>query len=243
MSSPVPDRNASFHTTQWSLVVAAGQREGSGVQPALTALCQRYWSPLYAYARRRGFGSDDASDCVQSFFVQLLEKPFLRSADKERGRFRTFLLTAFQRFLANELDRRHAIKRGGLVTMDPRDVSEVDSHVSGLTNNVDAESIFERRWALTLLNQVLLRLEQEMKDKGRQDLFDLCRGFLVLDDSRMPVAEIAAKTQSTESAVKVFVYRLRNRYRELLMEEVRSTVDHDRDVPDELQSLFRAVQG
>ena len=241
MSSPVPDRNASFHTTQWSIVIAAGQRDGSDVQPALTALCQRYWSPLYAYARRKGFSSEDASDGVQSFFVRLLEKPFLQTADKERGRFRTFLLTAFQRFLLNELDRRHAQKRGGLVTMDPRDVSEVDSHVSGLSDRDNAEALFERRWALTLLNQVLQRLEQETKDKGRQDLFDLCRAFLVVDESRLPVADIAARTQTSESAVKVFVHRLKTRYRELLLEEVRSTVDNDSEVADELQALFRAV--
>ena len=189
----VPAGHAAFATTRWSLVIAAAGPVAPEARAAMETLCQWYWRPLYEYARRRGYSSGDAGDLTQGFFAVLLEKDFLRAADQDRGRFRSFLLTAFKRFLMNEHDRGMALKRGGSVRIISFDTDEAEPHVC--IEPVDSrtpEKIFERRWAITLLGRVLTQVEQEMVDKGRAKLFEMCRGCLTGVGSDQQYASIAA---------------------------------------------------
>lgn len=237
-----PQGHARFATTRWSLIVAAGRSSAPEARAAMETLCQCYWTPLYEFARRRGSPSADAADLTQGFFAVLLEKDYLQTADQDRGRFRSFLLTAFKRFLMNEHDRATALKRGGGVQVVAINADEAESHV-GIEPADDRtpEILFERRWAITLLDRVLGQLEQEMSEKGRSQLFECCRGCLTGVGLDEQYASIASRCGVTEAAVKVTVHRLRARYRELLIEEVRQTVASDADVADELQALMRAV--
>ena len=237
-----PQGHARFATTRWSLVVAAGRSSAPEARAALETLCQWYWTPLYEFARRRGSPSADAADLTQDFFVALLEKDFLRTADQERGRFRSFLLTAFKRFLMNEHDRATALKRGGGVRVITINADEAESRVClEPADHRTPEILFERRWAITLLDRVLGQLAQEMSDKGRSQLFECCRGCLTGVGLDEHYASIASQCGVTEAAVKVAVHRLRARYRELLIEEVRQTVASEAEVVDELRALMRAV--
>lgn len=237
--SPQPD----FATTHWSLIVAAGDATHPAAREALESLCQGYWQPLYEYARRRGHSAGDAADLTQGFFAILLEKDYLQSASQDRGRFRAFLLTAFKRYLLNELDKARSLKRGAAVQTFSMSISTDDSEIPmEPTDETTAEKIFERRWAITLLDRVLHMLAEEMRQKDRHRLFELCRNCLIglqTDDS---YASIAAQCSMTEAAVKVAVHRMRTRFRELLLAEVSQTVSSETDVAEELQALLRAVQ-
>ena len=217
----------SFATTHWSVVVAAGGPTGPGARAALETLCRTYWYPLYAYARRRGASRHDAEDLVQGFFGVLLERGSVAAADPQRGRFRAFLLTAFQRCAADEHARRAAQKRGGGAAALSLDFDEGESRFAiEPTHGLTPEREFERRFALALLARTV-------------DLLPFVGGK---GDAR-PYAEIAAARGTSEGAIKVAVHRLRVRYRECLRAEIRETVAAEADVDDEIRHLLDVVSG
>jgi RNA polymerase sigma factor (sigma-70 family) len=232
-----------FATTRWSLVLAAGQGDTPESARALTALYETYWYPLYAFARRLGRSPEDAQDLTQGFFTALLEKDYLRAADSERGRFRSFLLTAFKRFLSKERDHAQAQKRGGGRDPLPFDFNDGESRSHREpAHDATPEKIFQRRWALTLLDRVLTRLHQELIEAGKREQFDRLSPCLAGEKSSRSYAQLGAELGLSEGAVKVTVHRLRARYRELLREEIAQTVERPGDVDEELRQLFEAVR-
>lgn len=243
-SSPLGGRGAQdFATTQWSLVLVAGDGDRQEAQQALATLCEAYWLPLYAYVRRRVPDRAEAQDLTQSFFGELLEKNFVASARPERGRFRAFLLTALKHFLSKEWERARAQKRGGGRAPISLDFALAESSLglepaAGLT----PEQIFDRQWAITLLDKTIDRLASECATAGKSRQFELLRGYLVGDSSGATYAEVAAELGSTEGAVKQGASRLRRRYRELLREEIAQTVASPEEVTEEIHNLFSALQ-
>lgn len=236
------ERGGRFATTRWSLVLAAGRRSSPDASAALASLCEKYWYPLYAFARRRGYAAHDAADLTQSFFATLLEKDYLRKADQRQGRFRSFLLTMFKRFLSKQRDRRQAQKRGGDRTILSFDAETAEARFRlEPADEQTPERAFERQWATTLLARVLEKLQQEYLEKDRGELFAACRGYLVGSGEAGGYAQTAAALGSTEGAVKVAVHRMRQRYRELLKAEVADTVESAQEVEEELRSLLSAV--
>jgi RNA polymerase sigma-70 factor (ECF subfamily) len=232
-----------FVTTHWSVVIRAGRSEPQAHE-ALSQLCQTYWYPLYSFIRRQGKSPHDAEDLTQEFFARLLEKNYLAAAREEKGKFRTFLLTTLKRFLANEWDRQHAQKRGGFQPMVEIEAVLAESKFnSELAHNLNPDVLFERQWAITLLERVMKRLQKEYEQSGRDKLFEKLRGCLVKDDSAQPYAQIASGLNLTESAIKTAVHRLRTRYQELLRQEIGKTVATAADVEEELRQLFAAVGG
>ena len=233
-----------FATTQWSLVLAAAREHGGREsEEALAKLCQTYWYPVYAYIRRRGYPAADAQDRTQAFFEALLEKDYVRLADRERGRFRTFLLTAVSRFLAKQRDRAAAKKRGGDRKLLSIDVAAGEGrYAMEPSDRWTPERLYERRWALTLLDRVLANLGERYAEQGKRALFDSLKVFLT-DTERSSNAELAAKLGLTEGALKVAVHRLRRRYRDLLKQEIADTVADTGDVADELEILLSALRG
>jgi len=232
-----------FASTHWSLVLAPGRGDAPEAQSALAALCQTYWYPLYAYVRRSGHPADEARDLTQEFFARLLEKRYLRAADSERGRFRSFLLTAFKRFLSKERHQAGALKRGGGRRMLSLDFEQGESRfLLEPATDVTAETIYERRWALALLDRVMIRLREEFEQAGKRDDFDRLKVFLTGDAEAPSHREAAAALGTTEAAVKVAVYRLRRRFRYLLLAEIAQTVTASEDVDEELRHLFEAIR-
>ena len=228
-----------FTTTHWSAVVRAGHAEATQAEEALSELCGTYWYPLYAFARRQGCQPAEAEDLTQGFFSRLFEKGFIANADQEKGRFRNFLLTLFKRFLANEWNRQHRQKRGGYQMAIPIDVELAESRFGDEpAHDEQPDVLFERQWALTLLDQVMTRLQLEYVESGRATLFEHLEPCLVRDESARPYAEIARRLNLTEAAVKMGVQRLRARYREILREEIGKTVASPDEVEGELQHLF-----
>ena len=247
MPSPSGAGAAVFATTHWSVVQAAGRgADTSRARDALARLCQAYWHPLYAYVRRVGYSPHDAQDLTQEFFARLLAKNFLASADESRGRFRSFLLASLKHFLANEWDKARAQKRGGGHALISIDVSSAETACGPVCEPADpasAEKMYERRWALTLLDQVLRRLKGEYAASGRAALFEELKLTLTEASRSVKYAEIASRLGSTEGAVKVAVHRLRQRYREVLRAEIAETVSGVDEVEDELKNLFAALAG
>lgn len=240
---PVPQR-AAFATTRWSLVLAAGQRSSPAADDALATLCQTYWYPLYAFARRRGCAPEDAADLTQGFFVSLIDKGFLRTADQQRGRFRSFLLTVFKRFLSHEHERQQTQKRGGGRTLFSIDVAVGEQRYQyEPTDDWTPEKIYERRWALTLLDDVMLRLEAEYQQKGKADLFAQCKIYLTAGTRAPAHAEVADNLSMTPAAIRVAVHRLRQRYKELLQEAVAQTIGPEESITEEITRLRLAVRG
>jgi RNA polymerase sigma factor (sigma-70 family) len=241
-----PQERASnaFMTTRWSLVIAAGGEESGLSRRALEALCRAYWYPLYAFARREGRGREDAEDLVQGFFVRCIEKDYLAAADGGKGRFRSFLLIAFKRYMAKEHGRARATKRGGGRTPLALDALTAE-HRYALepAETWSADRLYERRWALTLLERVLGRVEDEQTEAGKSTHFEALREFLVAGGRGTPYAELAAGLGMTEGAVKVAVHRLRARYREILNEEIADTVATPDEIEDERRHLLRIVSG
>ena len=232
-----------FATTQWSLVLSAGDKSSPRWRDSLAELCRIYWYPLYAFIRRRGNPAAEAEDLTQEFFMRLVEKEFLQATGPEKGRFRTFLLLCMKRFLANEHDYRTAAKRGGGEPLISIDGAQADSRFRlEPTDATTPENIFERRWALALLEQVLARLENEYRDAGKTALFAKLKPLLVAESSGTNYAEIGGELHLSEGAVKVAVHRLRRRYAELLHAEVARTLEHPRDVQEEIRALFGALR-
>jgi DNA-directed RNA polymerase specialized sigma24 family protein len=230
-----------FATTHWSLVLAARDRAEPGADDALASLCSLYWYPLYAYVRHRGHGADAALDLTQEFFGRLVEKDFLAAVDRGKGKFRSFLLAACNHFLANERDRACAQKRGGGKTVLSLNAADAEGrYVSEPADNLTPEKLFERRWALALLQQVMARLRGEFEAKGKGRVFDRLRNFLI-GEKGVGYRKAGQELGLSESAVKVQVHRLRERYRELLHEEIGRTVGSPEEIEEEVRALFAAL--
>jgi RNA polymerase sigma factor (sigma-70 family) len=244
VSSEEPARNAVFATTHWSVILAATRSDTTRAQAALARLCQTYWYPLYAYVRRRGYEPHDAQDLTQEFFARLLEHKWLAQADRERGRFRTFLLSAMGHFLANEWDKARTQKRGGGVEMVPLQLDSAETRYGrDPADPLTPEQCFDRRWALALLDEVLNALRREHIAAGTEQLFDTLKPCLVGDRQSQPYAALGASLGMTEGAVKVAVHRLRQRYRQLLRDEIAHTVATPEEVNEEMHHLFAVLAG
>jgi RNA polymerase sigma-70 factor (ECF subfamily) len=234
-------RKSVFATTHWSVVLTAGRADTPQARNALETLCQVYWFPLYAYVRRRGYSPEDARDLTQGFFAWLLERNWLGRAEKERGRFRSFLLTSFSRFLTNEWDRLKAQKRGGHGSI----ILEFDAAEAlcepQLADNLTPEQSFERLWAVKLLDQVMTQLQNEFVQDGKAELFETLKPCLLGERTAQPYAALAAKIGITEGMVKVAVHRLRLRYRQVLREIIGDTVEKPEEIEEELRYLFSVL--
>jgi DNA-directed RNA polymerase specialized sigma24 family protein len=240
-SMPVAGR-AGFAPTRWTMVMAAaGGGEEGQAREALERLCATYWYPLYAFVRRQGYGAHDAQDLTQGFFARLLEKKDLAAVDRAKGKFRSFLLAAIQHYLANEWDRTQAQKRGGGVALLSIDDAEAERRYHDEpAEQMTAEQLFDRRWALTLLDRVLARLGDEMRSEGKAEHFEALK-FCLTGERGAAYGEMAGRLGTSGGALKVAVHRLRDRYRALLRAEIAETVGSDGDVDDELRQLFSAL--
>jgi len=242
-SAPV-GHPAVFATTHWSVVLTAGRGDTPGAQHALARLCQTYWYPLYAYVRRRGYAPHDAQDLTQTFFARLLEHQSLTRADPDRGRFRSFILSAMNHFLISEWKRGMAQKRGGGSLTISLDLAAAEERFDLEPADPSApDQLFEKQWALTLLAEVLNRLEGEYQSEGKIELFAGLKQTLTGSRESQPYAELSPLLGMNESAVKVAVHRLRKRYRELIRAEIANTLDQSEDVDGEMQHLFKVLTG
>lgn len=243
-TGPEPPPRPAFVTTHWSVVLRAGRSDTTRARDALAKLCQTYWFPLYAYVRRRGHSPEDAQDLTQEFFARLLEKNWVADADQNKGRFRSFLLSAMNHFLADEWDKARAQKRGGGACPLPLqfDTAETRYGVEP-ADNATPERSYELRWALTMLEEVLNRLQVEQAQAGKADWFAALHPCLVGERTAQPYAELAAKLEVSEGAVKSAVHRLRQRYRQLLREEIAQTVASAGEVDEEMRHLLSVFSG
>ena len=234
---------SDFLSTHWSVVLRAGQSDDdSDARDALAYLCQRYWVPLYLFVRKKGFVREVAEDLTQSFFARLIEKQVLGQAASSRGRFRSFLLASLQNFLANERDLAAARKRGGGRPILSLDVEAGESKLRlEPAHERTPESIFDRAWAVQLLELVVDRLRKEFADKGKAAEFDVLQPFLAGKPSDASYVRAAAEIGLSSAAVRQAAHRLRKRYRELLRAEVAQTVDGEDEIDDEIRGLFDAL--
>jgi DNA-directed RNA polymerase specialized sigma24 family protein len=231
-----------FATTHWSVIMAAGQTNSAYAAAALEQLCRTYWYPLYAYVRRRGYSPEDAQDGTQSFFARLLEGDLLPRASPERGRFRSFLLTALQNFLADQRDRATAVKRGSgqsLISLDALDGEA--RYAFEPVEEVSPDKLFERRWATTVLEGAWTRLEAQYAADGKSDWFRELRRFNSTQESAPGYAEAAANLGLPENTVKSLVHRMRRRYRTLLRAEIARTVGDPEEIDEEIRYLLRVL--
>jgi RNA polymerase sigma factor (sigma-70 family) len=237
-----PGACADFQSTRWTLVLAAGHKSSPDSQEALAALCETYWYPLYAYVRRHGAEVHRAQDLTQDFFARLLEKNLLAVAQPERGRFRTFLLSTLKNFLCNEYDKVRAKKRGGDRLVLSLDFEAGESRYQREpAHSLTAERLFERQWALAVLDRVLAQLRAEFAGAGKEPLFDALKAFLTAGRGEASYAAAAEALGMTEGAVRVAAHRLRRRYRELLRAEVAQTVAEPDEIDDEIRRLFETL--
>lgn len=252
MPGPAEVRNASaqatesvpaaFTTTHWSVVVAAGNASSPAAAEALARLCRDYWRPLYSYVRRRGYDVHDAEDLVQAFFERAIEKNYVGAADRHRGRFRTFLLAALEHFLAKEWQKSQRLKRGGGRMLISIDETAEDGYRAEPADPVTAERIYDRRWALTLLEQALNGLRREYSDSGRIEVFESLAGILSGDKAEVSYGELAGRLGMSEGSVKVAAHRLRQRYGEMVRAEIANTVSRPEQVDQELRELMAVLR-
>ena len=231
-----------FATTHWSVVLEA-QGESPAAQKALEKLCGTYWRPIYGYVRRHGAGAEDAEDLTQGFFALLLERKDLNSVRREKGRLRSYLLASVKHFVADESRRAMALKRGKgqrLIPFD--DVQEGERIEAERYDRLTADQIYERRWAFTVLEQVMTRLREEYRSAGNLRFFDQMKKMLMDERDRPSQAQVAVEFGMTENAVKQAFYRFRQRYQTLLREEIAHTVAAPGDVEDELRYLISVVR-
>lgn len=232
-----------FAPTRWTIVLAAGRERTAQSAAALEELCRTYWYPLYVYVRRHSPTKEDAEDLTQAFFERVLEKNYFAGLDRERGKFRAFLLAALKHFLANEREKAHSQKRGGGAVPLPLDWQEADTRYRiEPADRLSPDKLFDRAWVLTLLERVIARLRGELDDAGKTELFAQLKPFLELDSSAVSYADAAAALQLNEAAVRVTVHRLRRRYRELLRAELAQTLSDPQQLDEELRALFAAFQ-
>ena len=233
-------RAAAFATTHWSVVLAAGHRESPQAAESLEKLCHTYWYPLYAYIRRRGYSPEDAQDLIQAFFLHVLKRNPLRDLDRAKGKFRSFLLASLGHFLANEYKHDQAQKRGGGCTRIHLDIVAGERRYGLETASHESpDKIFERNWALALMEQVLERLRVEQQLAGKRAQFNRLQDCLMGDPGSPAYADLAAQLGLSEDAVKMAVCRLRHRYRELLREEIGNMVGSPAEIEEEIRHLFR----
>jgi RNA polymerase sigma-70 factor (ECF subfamily) len=236
------DRPVAFTTTHWSVVLEA-QGPTPAAQAALGKLCSNYWRPIYGFIRRQGIGPEEAQDLTQGFFALLLERRDLDAVRKEKGRLRSYLLTSVKHFLTNERNRAMAIKRGHGQRLIPlEDLRERERLGFERVETLPADQIYERRWALSVLHQVLTRLGDEYRAGGNIHLFDRLQKSLTDDPDRPSTADIANEFGMNESAVRQASYRLRQRYRQFLREEIAHTVMLPGDIEDELRHLVTVLR-
>jgi RNA polymerase sigma-70 factor (ECF subfamily) len=242
--NPTPRSAAGgvFATTHWTAVLAAGRTGSPQAHMALEELCRTYWYPLYAYVRRHGHSREDAEDLTQGFFAQLLEKNYLEGLTSEKGKFRAFLLVAVKRYLANEWDRANRQKRGGGLAPLSLDWQDADTRYQiNPAHELSPDKLYDRAWAVTLLERVIIRLRDENRGEGRAKLYEHLRPFLMMGKSDIPYTQAAVTLGLTEGAVRVAVHRLRRRYRELLREETAQTLSDPAQAAEEMQALFTAL--
>jgi DNA-directed RNA polymerase specialized sigma24 family protein len=233
---------SGFHTTSWTLVQAAAVQPTTGSRDALARLCQLYWHPVYAFIRRNGYDRDQSQELVQGFFALLLEKNYLLDADPQRGRFRSFLLTAVKHFLANEWDRANALKRGGGQVAISIDLAEAEGwYLPATVVEETPESLFERRWAVSLLEQVMVKLRAEFTETGKADQFESLCAFLNRESDAARYAEVAAQMGVPEGTLRMAVHRMRRKYRKLLRAEIAETVSTREEIDEEIRFLFSAL--
>jgi RNA polymerase sigma factor (sigma-70 family) len=239
-SAKIP-QEAAFSTTLWTVVLHAGEVDSPQASAALDKLCRSYWYPLYVFVRRQGYDADHAQDLTQEFFYRLLQKNYLQAADRNRGRFRSFLLSALKNFLANEWNRSQCQKRGGGATFFSMDAEGAElRYTQEATEALTPEKAYQRRWAQALVEQVMTRLRDEFVQEGKVERFEAFKSFLV-DHNAASQAEIAASLGLSESAVKSALFRMRQRYVELFREEIAQTVASTAEVEEELRELFAAL--
>ena len=244
-------RNDVFASTHWSVIVAAtnGEAEPEKARSALAQLCQTYWTPLYAFVRRRGYSVHDAQDLTQSFFAHLIEQELYARTERAKGRFRSFLLAALKNFLADEYTHAHRLKRGGNAEFLPLDEVQAEAAetvflMHSENGAVPEDRLFERSWAQALVSASLARLATEYGSEGKRGLFQQLKIFLTGSIDPLPsYHELAARMQLPASTLRSHVTRLRMRYRQHLRSEVRQTVQTDTEVDGELHELFRVLAG
>ncbi len=235
-------RERRFLTTHWSTVLAAGGTDSEPARAALTELCVAYWVPLYAFARRAGADEHDAADLTQDFFAALIENDVVAAADRERGRFRTFLIAAFRHHCSNARVRAAAQKRGGGRTRVPLDFGEGERRYRlEPVDDVTPERVFERRWALTVLARALAAVEADMRGRGKGPLYAALEPYLAAGTERPAYAETAARLGLSEGAVKSAIRRVRARYRNALRAEIAHTVPDEDAVDAEIEHLMAAL--
>jgi DNA-directed RNA polymerase specialized sigma24 family protein len=244
-----PDEGTSaisgrFNTTHWSVVLRAGQSDSQQTIEALERLCRAYWQPIYFFARRKGRNDADAKDLTQQFFSMLLQRNDFAGLDPARGRFRTFLLVSFTNFLANEHDRASALKRGGGKTVVSLDTLS-DEQVRQFEGSPDAQpgTAFDRHWAASILAQALARLKSEFADSGKAGQFEQLRTYLTAEGAAADYAGVADKLGVAASSVPVLVHRFRQRYRELVRDEVAQTLSSPAELEAEMRHLFQVLNG
>lgn len=232
-----------FHTTKWTEVLAAGSENSVEAGKALARLCQTYWLPVYTFIRKRGHNPDQAQDQAQDFFASFLEKNTVARAVRERGRFRSFLMTSVENFLHNAHEREHAQKRGGgkpLLSLE--ELNAEGRYLAETTAALDPAGEFELQWALTVLQRVMQRLREEHRESGRTNLFDSLQAHLWGDFDSVPYPKIAQQFELTVAGVKTTAHRLRQRYRVLLREEIAQTVAQPGEIDEEIRYLMRVVR-
>lgn len=235
-------RAGRFMTTRWSLVLAAGRQPHARSEEALARLCEMYWYPVYGFIRRQGCRPEDGADLTQEFFTRVLEKHYFHDADPARGRFRAFLCASVRHFLSNERDRARAQKRGGHQPPISLNVETAEgAYQLEPQDDLTPEMLFDRRWALMLLERVLALLRNEHVSAGKGALFDHLKGYLTGDSDGTPYADVANALGMTDGAVKVAVHRLRRRFRDTLIQEIADTVSDPAEIDAEMAYLLKAV--
>lgn len=240
-SATTASSNGWFHTTHWTAVLNADGESTRG-REALSHLCTTYWFPLYSYVRRSGHSQEDAQDLTQEFFARLLSRDYLKAADPDKGKFRSFLLIVLKRFMANEWDKANRLKRGGgrrVLSLEAEDTE--GRYLCEPIEELSPEKLYDRQWAAALLAEVMERLAAEFDSQGKAPLFEALKPFLSGDDEDVSYAEISKRTGMSEGALRVAAHRLRQRYRELLRLEIANTVSSPAAVDDEIRELFSAL--
>jgi RNA polymerase sigma-70 factor (ECF subfamily) len=241
---PHDPRAARITTTNWTLVAQARDWNSPEARKALTALCQAYWYPMYAFVRRCGHSAHEAEDLTQGFFANLMVRDSLKEVDPSKGKFRSFLLAALQHYLSNQRARDQRLKRGGKILHLSLDFDDAESRFQREPGHVETpERLFERRWALTLLARVLEGLEREVNSENKGPLFERLKPTLMGESDAASYAQIGTELGMSAGAVKVAAHRLRKRFRALLEEEIGRTIADPGDLQEEINQLFVALGG